>query len=530
MDYNNTNSTRNSNSFSSFQTKILSLENKITIYKKELSVLEEKLLLYENDSKIKSEKLSEHVNQIMTLEKENNYLKNLLNQIKSRNNNNNQNLNENFNKTTSTQINNEFNIELNKLNKIIESLKTENENLNKINYEKNIQIDNLNKLLNQKNSENDAFNNDNTILLNKLKEYEENLNQTNIEKKNLNDNLEKNFENEIKNFNNILSNEFKTLSKYIETYFNFNFNENEIKVPELKNFISVQNDFIKNFDLLINSIQNAQKKIFNQYFQTENYIKNLKANLNQQNLILNQKIVENTELKQNITNLKEQMFEYEKNIEKLSENFENEKMINKKIQLNISDITDTQDNYFEKVYQLIKNELDKILEDKIFQKYSKIILNNNSLGNNNNLSNTSLNKNLSLKLLFEEQLDKLIMVNNCLIEDYKNIINDKDKIQKEELKEKIEILNNDLINLQQENEEYKRNLNNQKSEKILLMNQVEMLKNTNSSLSKQIVDNFNNNKEFYSYNYIEENDMKNNHNLTNNNYQLNENNNKFIEP
>jgi hypothetical protein len=207
-------------------------------------------------------------------------------------------------------------------------------------------------------------------------------------------------------------------------------------------------------------------------------------------------------------------------------------MINKKIQLNISDITDTQDNYFEKVYQLIKNELDKILDDKIFQKYSKIILNNNSLGNNNNLSNTSLNKNLSLKLLFEEQLDKLIMVNNCLIEDYKNIINDKDKIQKEELKEKIEILNNDLINLQQENEEYKRNLNNQKSEKILLMNQVEMLKNTNSSLSKQIVDNFNNNKEFYSYNYIEENDMNNNNNnlINNNTYQINENNNKFIEP
>ena len=101
------------------------------------------------------------------------------------------------------------------------------------------------------------------------------------------------------------------------------------------------------------------------------------------------------------------------------------------------------------------------------------------------------------------------------------------------MKEKIEILNNDLINLQQENEEYKRNLNNQKSEKILLMNQVEMLKNTNSSLSKQIVENFNNNKEFYSYNYIEENDMNNNNNnLINNNntYQINENNNKFIEP
>ena len=200
-------------------------------------------------------------------------------------------------------------------------------------------------------------------------------------------------------------------------------------------------------------------------------------------------------------------------------------MINKKIQLNISDINDTHDNYFEKIYQLIKNELDKILSDKIFQKYSKIILNNN-----NNLSTTSLNKNMSLKFLFEDQLDKLIVINNCLIEDYKNVINDKDKIQKEELKEKIEVLNNDIFNLQQENEEYKRNLNNQKSEKILLINQVEMLKNTNSTLTKQIVDNFNNNKEFYSYNYIEENDMKNNHNLTNNNNYLNENNNKFIEP
>ncbi len=435
MDYNNTNSTRNSNSFSSFQTKILSLENKITIYKKELSVLEEKLLLYENDSKIKSEKLSEHVNQIMTLEKENNYLKNLLNQIKSRNNNNNnQNLNENFNKTTSTQINNEFNIELNKLNKIIESLKTENENLNKINYEKNIQIDNLNKLLNQKNNENDAFNNDNTILLNKLKEYEENFltmrnnSINNMNNKSTNQISENNyydkqnnkikeeeiiekFNNQISELNKLIMSELKTISQYIDTYLIL-FNEENLLIPNLKKITNFPNNSFLNFDILINSIQNARERLFEQQNKNENIILSLKDEISLLNNKLNEKIIENSQIKNQLNNLKEKNYELELYLEKYSGEIDNQKNLTKKIQNSISNIDENNDKYLQNIYDILRDELEKILRDNELRNYASIILSSEK---------KSQSVDFGIKFLFEEALDKFIFINNCLIDDYKKL-------------------------------------------------------------------------------------------------------------
>ena len=70
--------TNNESSSGSLQCKVRSLETKVEIYRKNISILEDKIKVYEEDSSIKAAKINEQLEQIAMLEKENNYLKSIL--------------------------------------------------------------------------------------------------------------------------------------------------------------------------------------------------------------------------------------------------------------------------------------------------------------------------------------------------------------------------------------------------------------------------------------------------------------------
>ena len=92
---------------------------------------------------------------------------------------------------------------------------------------------------------------------------------------------------------------------------------------------------------------------------------------------------------------------------------EKQKNFSQKIQFSINEVNNENEKYFEKVYKVIINELDKFFKEKILRKYTSIILNTE---NNNIQINTN-------RFLFEDALDKYITVNNCLINDYNKILN-----------------------------------------------------------------------------------------------------------
>ena len=295
----------NNNNFD--ENKIKLLEKKIAIYQKENQSLKNKIKILQEDNDDKNLKIQEQLNHLLNLENDNNSLKKLYDTSKQR-----------FNNESNTFINNKkaHEKEINNMKLIIDELKSENEKLSQSLIIQNKENNKLQQNLMKTISENKLYSKDNTILLSKVKEYEDNMfmNNENNQMLNLNgknrneymNNINSIYENKLALYSSIINDELNIIAKYIDTYMNLNIIDNiKINIPLLQNITNFPNDNkLSSFSNMINSVENALKRIINQNKIIKNTEMNLKQEINKLNNILEKKNNENLDLKKNVSELK----------------------------------------------------------------------------------------------------------------------------------------------------------------------------------------------------------------------------------
>ena len=477
----------NNNNFNDNKIKIL--ENKLSIYQKENQSLKTKIRILQDSNDEKNIKIQEQLSHLTNLESENNSLKNLYEKSKKK-------FNDESNTFYSTKR--EQDKEINNMKILIEELKTENEKLSNSIMVKNRENNKLQQNLAKTISENKLYSQDNTILLSKVKEYEDNLfmqnnndiNNTNstpnfnfnLESKNNSEflvNANNMYENKLALYSSIINDEINLIAKYIDTYLNLNYiNNSNINIPQLQNITNFQKDSkLSSFSNIINSVENTMKRIWNQNKIIQNNELAFKQEINKLNNILEKKNFENIELKKEISELKRKYFYLKNDFDTINNDLSSQKGFNKHIQNTMNDITSGNDDYIKGLYQTVKNELDKILNDPTFHLYLNIILEQKNYFNQESKTNYMNN---GIKYLFEEILDKYILVNNCIVDDLKkkkseknefsfeggNLWNKGSNIRQYEMT--IDDLNNKLL-------QKDKIISNNKDEKKLLINQINIL-------------------------------------------------------
>ena len=498
------------------------LENKIMIYQKENQALKNKIRILQDDNDDKSLKIQEQLNHLSNLENDNNSLKMLYDNSKKK-----------FNDETMIfySTKQEQDKELNNMKLIIEELKMENEKLSQNIILQNKENANLQKNLNKILSENKLYSQDNTILLSKVKEYEDkllmqnnnsnnNLNQNNgykIDLTNNNNNPNNTefikstnnmYENKMALYSSIINDEINLIAKYIDTYFNLNnyISDANINIPQLQSISNFPRDNkLSSFANIINSVENALKRICmqNKFNKSNEYV--LKQEINKLNNVLEKKNNENIELKKDMSDLKRKYFYLKNDFDKLNNDLSSQKGFNKQIQNTMNDISNGNDDYLKGLYQSIKSELDKILNDPLFHSYLNVIIEQRN-NFNSNTHNTYMSN--GMKYLFEDTLDKYILVNNCILDDYKKQRSDSNcgicgndiggnSSNVRELESAIDDLNNKLI-------QKDKIISNNKDEKKLLINQINILQRDILNLrNKNLVSPQKFDNKLLSYNYAE---------------------------
>ena len=553
----------NNNNLSDNKLKLL--ENKILIYQKENQSLKNKIKILQDDNDDKNVKIQEQLNHLLNLENDNNSLKKLYDNSKQKFNNEFIN-----NKRMQDQ-------EMNNMKLLIGELKSENEKLSKSLIVQSKENNKLQQNLMKTVSENKLYSKDNTILLSKVKEYEDNIFMLNNDKNDLNkfpnlngknknefiNNINSMYENKLALYSSIINDEINIIAKYIDTYMNLNlFDDIKINIPPLQNITNFPKDNkLSSFWNIINAVENSLKRIISQNKIIKNNEMVLKQEINKLNNILEKKNNENLELKKNLSEMKKNLFYLKNDYDKINNDLSSQKGFNKQIQDTMNDINNGNDEYLKGLYKTIKNELDNIINEPLFHSYVNIMLEQK-----NNIKNDYNN---GLKYLLGEILDKYILINNCIIDDFKKqksqkgnkgfelnnfdknnsniqrlevIIDElnkriiqKDKIissdkdEKKLLINQINILQKDIFNLKQNNKNMK------KDDNILILDKNDYLqkdktKMDNSKMNNNINldNNINNNN--YDEQLIGNNKyIKNDGNIDNNNNLQNFNdNNKYI--
>lgn len=234
-------------------------------------------------------------------------------------------------------------------------------------------------------------------------------------------------------------------------------------------------DSFVNFDLLKSAIVNARAKAAASCRQYQQKVYQAQKENENMHKIIEGKLYEISNLKKVLSEIKEENCNLANENQKLRLTFTQQKQSEKRISLSFSELEKNNNKYFDNVAEVIKMELEKILNDELLKHYNVIILNST---NDYSLANNS-------KFKFEDALDKLITVNNALIDDVKTFMqnnntlsNIKDNYMLEdvtELNDKIAKLNEEVIN-------YEKVLGLAKNERNLLLSQIEILeKNQNQN-------------------------------------------------
>ena len=395
--------------------KLKLLENKILIYQKENQSLKNKIKILQDDNDDKNVKIQEQLNHLLNLENDNNSLKKLYDNSKQKFNNEFIN-----NKRMQDQ-------EMNNMKLLIGELKSENEKLSKSLIIQSKENNKLQQNLMKTVSENKLYSKDNTILLSKVKEYEDNIFMLNNDKNDLNkfpnlngknknefiNNINSMYENKLALYSSIINDEINIIAKYIDTYMNLNlFDDIKINIPPLQNITNFPKDNkLSSFWNIINSVENSLKRIISQNKIIKNNEMVLKQEINKLNNILEKKNNENLELKKNLSEMKKNLFYLKNDYDKINNDLSSQKGFNKQIQDTMNDINNGNDEYLKGLYKTIKNELDNIINEPLFHSYVNIMLEQK-----NNIKNDYNN---GLKYLLGEILDKYILINNCIIDDFK---------------------------------------------------------------------------------------------------------------
>ena len=395
--------------------KLKLLENKILIYQKENQSLKNKIKILQDDNDDKNVKIQEQLNHLLNLENDNNSLKKLYDNSKQKFNNEFAN-----NKRMQDQ-------EMNNMKLLIGELKSENEKLSKSLIIQSKENNKLQQNLMKTVSENKLYSKDNTILLSKVKEYEDNIFMLNNDKNDLNkfpnlngknknefiNNINSMYENKLALYSSIINDEINIIAKYIDTYMNLNlFDDIKINIPPLQNITNFPKDNkLSSFWNIINAVENSLKRIISQNKIIKNNEMVLKQEINKLNNILEKKNNENLELKKNLSEMKKNLFYLKNDYDKINNDLSSQKGFNKQIQDTMNDINNGNDEYLKGLYKTIKNELDNIINEPLFHSYVNIMLEQK-----NNIKNDYNN---GLKYLLGEILDKYILINNCIIDDFK---------------------------------------------------------------------------------------------------------------
>ena len=395
--------------------KLKLLENKILIYQKENQSLKNKIKILQDDNDDKNVKIQEQLNHLLNLENDNNSLKKLYDNSKQKFNNEFIN-----NKRMQDQ-------EMNNMKLLIGELKSENEKLSKSLIVQSKENNKLQQNLMKTVSENKLYSKDNTILLSKVKEYEDNIFMLNNDKNDLNkfpnlngknknefiNNINSMYENKLALYSSIINDEINIIAKYIDTYMNLNlFDDIKINIPPLQNITNFPKDNkLSSFWNIINAVENSLKRIISQNKIIKNNEMVLKQEINKLNNILEKKNNENLELKKNLSEMKKNLFYLKNDYDKINNDLSSQKGFNKQIQDTMNDINNGNDEYLKGLYKTIKSELDNIINEPLFHSYVNIMLEQK-----NNIKNDYNN---GLKYLLGEILDKYILINNCIIDDFK---------------------------------------------------------------------------------------------------------------
>ena len=529
--------------------KLKLLENKILIYQKEIQSLKSKIKILQEDNDDKNLKIQEQLNHLLNLENDNNSLKKLYDNSKQKFNNES---NEFLNKKRVQEQ------EINNMKLLIGELKSENEKLSKSLIIQNKENNKLQQNLMKTVTENKLYSKDNTILLSKVKEYEDNIFMINSDNdlnkiSNLNgknksefiNNVNSMYENKLALYSSIINDEINIIAKYIDTYMNLNLMDDiKINIPLLQNITNFPKDHkLSSFWNIINAVENALKRIISQNKIIKNNEMLLKQEINKLNNFLEQRTNENMELKKNLSEMKKNLFYLKNDYDKLKNDLSSQKGFNKQIQDTMNEINNGNDDYLKRLYNTLKNELDNIINEPLFNAYVNIILEQK-----NNVKN---NYNSGLKYLFSEILDKYILINNFIIDDFKkqksqknskglntnNYENNNSNIQRLEVV--IDELNNRIM-------EKDKIILNDKDEKKLLINQINILQRDIFNLKHNNInvirnDNSLNNDKNSDFQNVEDDYIQNkimNKNINDDNINVNNNNynrqiagnNKYINP
>ena len=529
--------------------KLKLLENKILIYQKEIQSLKSKIKILQEDNDDKNLKIQEQLNHLLNLENDNNSLKKLYDNSKQKFNNES---NEFLNKKRVQEQ------EINNMKLLIGELKSENEKLSKSLIIQNKENNKLQQNLMKTVTENKLYSKDNTILLSKVKEYEDNIFMINSDNdlnkiSNLNgknksefiNNVNSMYENKLALYSSIINDEINIIAKYIDTYMNLNLMDDiKINIPLLQNITNFPKDHkLSSFWNIINAVENALKRIISQNKIIKNNEMLLKQEINKLNNFLEQRTNENMELKKNLSEMKKNLFYLKNDYDKLKNDLSSQKGFNKQIQDTMNEINNGNDDYLKRLYNTLKNELDNIINEPLFNAYVNIILEQK-----NNVKN---DYNSGLKYLFSEILDKYILINNFIIDDFKkqksqknskglntnNYENNNSNIQRLEVV--IDELNNRIM-------EKDKIILNDKDEKKLLINQINILQRDIFNLKHNNInvirnDNSLNNDKNSDFQNVEDDYIQNkimNKNINDDNINVNNNNynrqiagnNKYINP
>ena len=463
------------------------LENKIIMYQKENQALKNKIRALQDDNDDKVLTIQEQLNHLSNLEEDNNSLKKLYDNSRKK-------LNDEAIVFYNTKQ--EQDKEINNMKLIIEELKMENDKLSKSVLLQKNENENLQKRLNKTLSENKLYSQDNTFLISKLKEYEDNLfqNSNNINQNNANNNntefiatTNEIYENKMQLYSNIINDEINLIAKYIDTYFNINnyISEANLSIPQIQNITNFpRTNKLSSFTNIINSVENALRRICMQNKLNKNSESVLKQEINKLNNIMEKKTNENIELKKGMSDLKKKYYNLKNDFDKINNDLSSQRGFNKQIENTMNDITNGNDDYIKGLYQSVKSELDKILDDPLFHSYLNVIIEQRN--NFNSKVNSSYVGN-GMKYLFEDTLDKYILVNNSILEDYKKQSTDNCGIcgkdmgpNIQELQTEIDDLNNKLI-------QKDKVISNNKDEKKLLINQINILQRDILNLRNKIL-------------------------------------------
>ena len=394
---NNENLLNNKKSFEEklmFQNK--NLQNKIV-------VLTERIKVYENEYLEKTNYLTEQIknfnviemnykNQIDNqnliieqLEKENQELKNQINEI-------------DLNRKNNKKENITGKIYYNKINIPTQNI---NENENK-NIESENQVSDLINLIKEYSKEISKLKQENFDLKSNKNNFSNFNNQNDMNLYNNNDSI-------IIAISNYVNKEINLINQWIDTYMGEYYDKNypilsllneEINESNNKNILYSQLKNCLQFDLLKNTLENSRNKI-------NNYLNQNETNVIGYKILLKKLESRNLELKNELNNLKLELMNINKNRfineEQINQN-KNIKLINEfKSNLNQSKVYN--EKYLNSLYEMINKELNDTLKDFHFKAFHDKLINNYENFNN-------------IKEKLNDSLDKLIQFNQYLKYDY----------------------------------------------------------------------------------------------------------------